>query len=55
MELDTRTNFDALYQAVTPMMKQYLNIKGQHEDCLLMYRLGDFYELFFEDALTAWS
>ena len=53
MELDTRTNFDALYQAVTPMMKQYLNIKGQHEDCLLMYRLGDFYELFFEDAVTA--
>ena len=53
MELDTRTHFDALYQAVTPMMKQYLNIKGQHEDCLLMYRLGDFYELFFEDAVTA--
>ncbi len=53
MELDTRTNFDGLYAAVTPMMKQYLNIKKQHEDCLLMYRLGDFYEMFFEDALTA--
>ncbi len=53
MEMDTRRSFQALYQAVTPMMKQYLSIKSEHEDCLLMYRLGDFYELFFEDALTA--
>ena len=53
MEMDTRRNFDGLYRAVTPMMKQYLNIKAEHEDCLLMYRLGDFYEMFFEDALTA--
>ena len=53
MNLDTRTNFDGLYAAVTPMMRQYLDIKRQHEDCLLMYRLGDFYEMFFEDALTA--
>lgn len=38
---------------LTPMMQQYLLIKNQHEDCLLFYRLGDFYELFFEDAITA--
>ncbi|MBP7118681.1 DNA mismatch repair protein MutS [Candidatus Woesebacteria bacterium] len=34
----------------TPMMKQYMNLKKQHEDCLLFFRLGDFYELFLEDA-----
>lgn len=38
---------------VTPMMKQYLNIKACHEDALLFFRLGDFYELFFDDAITA--
>ncbi|WP_343209107.1 DNA mismatch repair protein MutS [Anaerolentibacter hominis] len=37
----------------TPMMKQYLEIKKQYEDCILFYRLGDFYEMFYEDALTA--
>ena len=39
--------------AMTPMMAQYLAIKRQHPDCLLFYRMGDFYELFFEDAVTA--
>ena len=39
----------------TPMMKQYLEIKENYKDCLLFFRLGDFYELFFEDALTAVS
>ena len=34
----------------TPMMAQYLEIKRQHPDCLLFYRMGDFYELFFDDA-----
>lgn len=34
----------------TPMMKQYIAIKKQYEDCLLFYRMGDFYELFMEDA-----
>ena len=34
----------------TPMMKQYLSIKEDYPDCFLFYRLGDFYELFFEDA-----
>ncbi len=37
----------------TPMMVQYLEIKAQYPACLLFYRLGDFYELFFEDALLA--
>lgn len=34
----------------TPMMRQYLTIKEEYKDCFLFYRLGDFYELFFEDA-----
>lgn len=38
---------------VTPLMAQYLEIKKQHRDYLLFYRMGDFYELFFEDAVTA--
>lgn len=38
---------------LTPMMKQYLEIKKKHQDALLFYRLGDFYELFFEDAKVA--
>ena len=37
----------------TPMMAQYLAIKSQYRDCLLFYRMGDFYEMFFEDAITA--
>ncbi|MEM7568600.1 MAG: DNA mismatch repair protein MutS [Pseudomonadota bacterium] len=37
----------------TPMMAQYLGIKDQHRDCLLFYRMGDFYELFFSDAVDA--
>jgi DNA mismatch repair protein MutS len=38
---------------VTPMMAQYLAIKAAHPDCLLFYRMGDFYELFFQDAEIA--
>jgi DNA mismatch repair protein MutS len=37
----------------TPMMTQYLAVKEQHKDCLLFYRMGDFYELFFDDAIKA--
>ncbi len=37
--------------ALSPMMSQYLETKEQYKDCILFYRLGDFYELFFEDAL----
>ncbi len=39
--------------ATTPMMEQYEQIKAQYEDCILFYRLGDFYEMFNEDALIA--
>ena len=35
---------------LTPMMQQYMEIKEKNKDCILMYRLGDFYEMFFEDA-----
>ena len=38
---------------VTPVMEQYIEIKAANPDCLLFYRMGDFYELFFEDAETA--
>lgn len=41
------------FEKQTPMMKQYIRIKEQHEDALLFYRLGDFYELFFDDAKIA--
>ncbi|WP_028247052.1 DNA mismatch repair protein MutS [Pseudobutyrivibrio ruminis] len=37
----------------TPMMQEYLKTKAEYEDCILFYRLGDFYEMFFEDAKTA--
>ena len=37
----------------TPMMKQYLQMKAEHPDCILMFRLGDFYEMFLEDAKLA--
>lgn len=38
---------------LTPMMQQYMETKKQYRDCILFYRLGDFYEMFFDDALTA--
>lgn len=37
---------------LTPMMQQYMETKEQYKDCILFYRLGDFYEMFFEDAIT---
>jgi len=39
--------------ALSPMMRQYLEIKEQNKDCILFYRVGDFYEMFFEDAELA--
>ena len=39
-------------EVLTPMMQQYLETKEQYKDCILFYRLGDFYEMFFEDAVT---
>ena len=35
----------------SPMMQEYLKTKEEYEDCILFYRLGDFYEMFFEDAI----
>ncbi|MDF2812260.1 MAG: mismatch repair protein MutS, partial [Microvirga sp.] len=47
------TKAAALDTRVTPMMAQYVEIKAANPDCLLFYRMGDFYELFFEDAEIA--
>ncbi|MDL1969162.1 MAG: hypothetical protein LWW97_11660, partial [Deltaproteobacteria bacterium] len=41
------------FSKVTPMIKQYLSIKEKYADSILFYRMGDFYEMFFEDAKTA--
>ncbi|HEY2978502.1 MAG TPA: DNA mismatch repair protein MutS, partial [Burkholderiaceae bacterium] len=41
------------FAAHTPMMQQYLRIKAEHPDILVLYRMGDFYELFYEDARRA--
>ena len=38
---------------LSPMMGRYLQTKEEYPDCILFYRLGDFYEMFFEDAITA--
>ena len=38
---------------LSPMMRQYMQIKEKYEDCILFFRLGDFYEMFFDDAKTA--
>jgi DNA mismatch repair protein MutS len=47
--MSTTDNFDAH----TPMMQQYLRLKAEHRDILLFYRMGDFYELFYDDAKRA--
>lgn len=41
------------FTKLTPMMKQYFEIKNEYKDFILFYRLGDFYEMFFDDAITA--
>lgn len=38
---------------MTPMMEMYCKTKEDYKDCILFYRLGDFYEMFFDDAITA--
>src|SRR5690554_5499699 len=43
----------AAHPAATPMMTQYLGIKAQYPGALLFYRMGDFYEMFFDDAVAA--
>lgn len=46
-------NFEAPMSKTTPMLQQYMEIKEEYADCILFFRLGDFYEMFFEDAQTA--
>ena len=41
------------FEQLTPMMRHYVSIKREHPDCIILYRLGDFYEMFFSDAVTA--
>ncbi|MCW0181802.1 MAG: DNA mismatch repair protein MutS [Zavarzinia sp.] len=52
-EIDLPESDVADLSGATPMMQQYLGIKAAHPGCLLFYRMGDFYELFFEDAEAA--
>ena len=40
-------------EKLTPMMRQYYDIKKEYSDCILFYRMGDFYEMFYDDALIA--
>ena len=40
-------------QKISPMMRSYLELKEQYKDAIIMYRLGDFYEMFFDDAVIA--
>lgn len=47
------TGFSRDISALSPMMQEYVKTKEEYHDCILLYRLGDFYEMFFEDALTA--
>ena len=42
-----------LNSKLTPLLRQYLEVKENYKDCLIFFRLGDFYELFFEDAQLA--
>ncbi len=46
-------SFDKDFSNHTPMMQQYLKLKAQHPEILLFYRMGDFYELFYDDAKRA--
>lgn len=52
-QLASKTADDFISDGHTPMMAQYLSVKEQYPDCLLFYRMGDFYELFFDDAVKA--
>ena len=47
------TGFPKDISVLSPMMQQYMATKEEHKDCIIFYRLGDFYEMFFDDALTA--
>lgn len=49
-EINNINSFDVNLEDTTPVMRQYLTVKREHPDAVLLYRLGDFYETFFEDA-----
>jgi DNA mismatch repair protein MutS len=49
----SQSNINSIVTNQTPMMLQYLNIKAQYKEAILFYRMGDFYEMFFEDAVIA--
>ncbi|GAA4012130.1 DNA mismatch repair protein MutS [Actimicrobium antarcticum] len=53
MAVESKKSLEAPKDNHTPMMVQYLGLKANHPDILLFYRMGDFYELFFEDAVKA--
>ncbi|MDB5490627.1 MAG: mutS [Micavibrio sp.] len=48
-----KTSDDFVAAGHTPMMAQYLSVKSRYPDCIVFYRMGDFFELFFDDAITA--
>ena len=50
LEINNIKSWEVLPEDATPVMKQYLEIKRENPNMLLLYRLGDFYETFFEDA-----
>lgn len=52
-KLGEHMDINEVYDQVTPMMKQYIDVKRKYMDCIVFYRLGDFYEMFFDDALKA--
>ena len=51
LEINRINSKDVNINDATPAMAQYLEIKNKHQDEILMYRMGDFYETFFEDAV----
>src|SRR5213593_4541446 len=51
IERNGRRDLDVV--AATPMFRQYLTAKERHRDAILLFRMGDFYEMFFEDAIVA--
>lgn len=51
MAIETMTNLASDTAGLTPVMRQYFAVKEQYPDCLVFCRIGDFYELFYEDAI----
>lgn len=51
-EINNINSYEVNLEDTTPVMQQYLKVKNEHQDAILLYRLGDFYETFFEDAHT---